>query len=164
MNRRLVPPQILRRPEIIARQQSKCYACGSRRREKKSTCGWSILITPIGKAQRGLFVSPTRAGKTILIQKTSVIPDESLVEQSGDHGRSRTHSELCKYSAKVGTDRPGTDLEHARDRLIGVAIRDHPRDLLLSWAEDERVVDVFRVRADERAAYAVDFQVEDDAR
>src|SRR5438874_11488215 len=30
------------------------------------------LVTPIGKGQRGLIVSPPRAGKTVLLQKTAL--------------------------------------------------------------------------------------------
>ena len=30
------------------------------------------LVTPIGKGQRGLIVSPPRAGKTVLLQKIAL--------------------------------------------------------------------------------------------
>ncbi len=44
------------------------------------------LITPIGFGQRGLIVSPPRAGKTILLQKMAAVGAEEL---------SRTRTSSC---------------------------------------------------------------------
>ena len=50
------------------------------------------LVTPIGKGQRGLIVSPPRAGKTILLQKIAlsllknhpeVLPDRAARSTNG---------------------------------------------------------------------------------
>ena len=57
---------LLRRPDAAApRQAASCW----RRRPNEVEMRVVDLIVPIGFGQRGLIVSPPRAGKTILLQK-----------------------------------------------------------------------------------------------
>jgi transcription termination factor Rho len=102
------------------------------------------LVTPIGKGQRGLIVSPPRAGKTILLQKIALSllknhPEAYLIvllvderpEEVTDMART-VAGPTCEVVAST-FDEPSSEHVHVSDIVLEKAKRfvEHGRDVII---------------------------------
>jgi transcription termination factor Rho len=102
------------------------------------------LVTPIGKGQRGLIVSPPRAGKTILLQKIALSllknhPEAYLIvllvderpEEVTDMART-VAGPMCEVVAST-FDEPSSEHIHVSDIVLEKAKRfvEHGRDVII---------------------------------
>src|SRR5436190_58728 len=102
------------------------------------------LVTPIGKGQRGLIVSPPRAGKTILLQKIALSliknhPESYLIvllvderpEEVTDMARN-VAGPTCEVVAST-FDEPSMDHVHVSDIVLEKAKRmvEHGKDVII---------------------------------
>ena len=89
----------VRRPDAAA---SRSADRDGIRRQTRSTTRVVDMIAPIGFGQRGLIVSPPRAGKTILLQKMAKAVLAQLSRSLRDHAADRRAS---RRSDRHGTAR-----------------------------------------------------------
>jgi len=102
------------------------------------------LVTPIGKGQRGLIVSPPRAGKTILLQKIALSllknhPESYLIvllvderpEEVTDMART-VAGPMCEVVAST-FDEPSSEHIHVSDIVLEKAKRfvEHGKDVII---------------------------------
>lgn len=102
------------------------------------------LVTPIGKGQRGLIVSPPRAGKTILLQKIALSllknhPESYLIvllvderpEEVTDMART-VAGPMCEVVAST-FDEPSSEHVHVSDIVLEKAKRlvEHGKDVII---------------------------------
>ncbi len=102
------------------------------------------LVTPIGKGQRGLIVSPPRAGKTILLQKIALSllknhPEAYLIvllvderpEEVTDMARN-VAGPMCEVVAST-FDEPSSEHIHVSDIVLEKAKRlvEHGKDVII---------------------------------
>jgi transcription termination factor Rho len=92
------------------------------------------LVTPIGKGQRGLIVSPPRAGKTVLLQKTALAlrknhPDcyliVLLIDERPEEVTDMVRTVACPTAEVVAStfDEPSSEHVHVSDIALEKAKR-----------------------------------------
>src|SRR6266566_4754649 len=102
------------------------------------------LVTPIGKGQRGLIVSPPRAGKTVLLQKIALAIRQNhpecylivlLVDERPEEVTDMVRTVTGPTSEVVAStfDEPGSEHIHVSDIALEKAKRlvEHGRDVVI---------------------------------
>src|SRR5882724_11534056 len=87
--------------------------------------------------------------------------DCAQLQELRHHRRTRTHSKLGKNPPQMCAHRPGTDVEHICNHLVGMSFGHHTDNFLLSWAEPDWTM-VRQGHADQRIPLAVNFSIHQD--
>jgi hypothetical protein len=81
------------------------------------------VVSPVERAVEGGWATGPLHGRPATVHHRSVL------EQSRDHGCTRRDAELGEDAPEVRGDRPGADVEHRGNRLVGIALGHHAGDL-----------------------------------
>jgi len=118
------------------------------------------LVTPIGKGQRGLIVSPPRAGKTILLQKIALSIRQNhpecylivlLVDERPEEVTDMVRTVTGPTSEVVAStfDEPGSEHIHVSDIALEKAKRlvEHGRDVVILLDSITRLARAYNTEA-----------------
>jgi transcription termination factor Rho len=118
------------------------------------------LVTPIGKGQRGLIVSPPRAGKTVLLQKIALSlranhPDcyliVLLVDERPEEVTDMVRTVACATAEVVAStfDEPASEHIHVSDIALEKAKRmiEHGKDVVILLDSITRLARAYNTEA-----------------
>ena len=89
--------------------------------------------------------------------------DHTVLKVLRHHCGPRANTELGEDASEVRRDGPRADLEHVGNDLVRMAFRDQAGNLLLAGTEQDLPLGRFGLRANDQAAHAFNFHVEDHA-
>lgn len=156
-----------RRRRIVSGDDALTTTVGHRGADRRGVCRRDRrgrLVTPFVRGcRRAVVAGGSRAksgpGRALGLRRTCRRPGwhqerlEGLgLGEARHHRRPARHVELGEDAPKVRPDRPRTDVQRSSDRLVGVADRDHPRDLPLPRRQPRQTVVVLRPRHETAAA------------